>query len=283
VLDTRRSLSYACPKTFLIFYSEASVTPMVILLINPPHPSIGSRIPHEHLPPLGLLAVGGPLIDAGHDVRLLDAEFGPLPAGQIVEQVVACAPEAILVGHSGSTSGHPIVADITRAIRAALPETWIVYGGVFPTYHWREVLAEESQIDVIVRGQGEGTWMEQVWAPMAYWISFVHRGLTEASQGYPFILYGTDWLAFAHIVLAIAFLGPLRDPVKNLWVIEFGMIACLLVLPVAMIFGPIRGIPLFWRLLDCSFGVIGIIPLWLSRRYVQRLVALEASRTTAGI
>ncbi len=51
---------------------------MRILLINPPHPSIGSRIPHEHLPPLGLLAIGGPLIDARHQVQLLDAEFGPL-------------------------------------------------------------------------------------------------------------------------------------------------------------------------------------------------------------
>jgi anaerobic magnesium-protoporphyrin IX monomethyl ester cyclase len=130
---------------------------MVILLINPPHPSIGSRIPRERLPPLGLLSVGGPLIDAGRNVRLLDAEFGPLPVSKIVEQAVACAPGAVLVGHSGSTSGHPIVADITRAMRAALPATWIVYGGVFPTYHWREVLAEEPHIDVIVRGEGEET------------------------------------------------------------------------------------------------------------------------------
>ena len=130
---------------------------MHILLINPPHPSIGSRIPREHLPPLGLLSVGGPLIDAGHKVRLLDAEFGPMPTKKIVEQAVAFAPQAILVGHSGSTSGHPIVAEITRALRAALFGTRIVYGGVFPTYHWREILAEESQINVIVRGESEET------------------------------------------------------------------------------------------------------------------------------
>jgi len=130
---------------------------MHILLLNPPHPSIGSRIPREHLPPLGLLAVGGPLIDAGHNVRLLDAEFGPMSTQKIVGQVVACAPEAVLLGHSGSTSGHPIVAEITRAIRKAAPRTWIVYGGVFPTYHWQEILAEEPQIDVIVRGEGEET------------------------------------------------------------------------------------------------------------------------------
>lgn len=130
---------------------------MRILLINPPHPSIGSRIPREHLPPLGLLAVGGPLVDAGHQVRLLDAEFGPMSTGNILKQAVAYAPEAILLGHSGSTSGHPAAAGITRAIRAVLPQTRIVYGGVFPTYHWREILADEPQIDVIVRGEGEAT------------------------------------------------------------------------------------------------------------------------------
>ena len=58
---------------------------MKLLIINPPHPSIGSRIPQEHLPPLGLLSLGGPLIDAGHEVKLLDAEFGPMPLKDIVE------------------------------------------------------------------------------------------------------------------------------------------------------------------------------------------------------
>src|SRR5205823_12717620 len=109
---------------------------MRILLINPPHPSIGSRIPREQLPPLGLLCVGGPVLAAGHEVRLLDAEFGPLSTGEIVRRAVEFAPEALLLGHSGSTSGHPVVAELTRALRRALPAAWIVYGGVFPTYHW---------------------------------------------------------------------------------------------------------------------------------------------------
>ncbi len=130
---------------------------MRVLLINPPHTSIGSRIPREHLPPLGLLAVGGPLIDAGHEVRLLDADFGPMPVREIVEQAVTFGPQAVLIGHSGSTSAHPVVARVARVIREALPAAWIIYGGVFPTYHWREILAEEPQIDVIVRGEGEET------------------------------------------------------------------------------------------------------------------------------
>ena len=128
---------------------------MRVLIVNPPHPSIGSRIPREQLPPLGLLSIGGPLIDAGHDVALLDGELGPLSHDEVVRRVVAHGPEAVLIGHSGSTSAHPIVAELTRRFRAELPGVHIVYGGVFPTYHFREVLAHEPQIDVVVRGQGE--------------------------------------------------------------------------------------------------------------------------------
>ncbi|HLH89637.1 MAG TPA: magnesium-protoporphyrin IX monomethyl ester anaerobic oxidative cyclase [Xanthobacteraceae bacterium] len=130
---------------------------MRILLINPPHPSIGSRIPREQLPPLGLLSIGGPLIDAGHDVTLIDAEFGPMRIADIVARARVRRPEAIMLGHSGSTSGHPVISALTCALRAALPEAWIIYGGVFPTYHWRDILSEEPQIDIIVRGEGEET------------------------------------------------------------------------------------------------------------------------------
>ena len=52
---------------------------------------------------------------------------------------------------------------------------------------------------------------------------------------------------------------------------EFGMIACLLVIPLALICGPLRGIPFYWQLLDCSFGVIGLIPLAAARRLILRV------------
>ncbi|WP_103669521.1 magnesium-protoporphyrin IX monomethyl ester anaerobic oxidative cyclase [Pseudanabaena sp. BC1403] len=130
---------------------------MKILIVNPPHPSIGSRIPLEQLPPLGLLCVGGSLIDAGHDVTLLDAEIGPLSHTEIVRQVVMHCPQVLLIGHSGSTSAHPIVVDLTRHFRAELPNITIIYGGVFPTYHFRDILAHEPQIDLIIRGEGEAT------------------------------------------------------------------------------------------------------------------------------
>src|SRR6185312_4075424 len=116
---------------------------MKILIINPPHPAIGSRIPREHLPPLGLLSLGGPLLDSGHETKLVDAEFGPMSVGEILVEVQRFMPDAVLLGHSGSTSAHPIVTRIAQAIRASLPHAWIIYGGVFPTYHWLEILEDE--------------------------------------------------------------------------------------------------------------------------------------------
>ena len=130
---------------------------MRIVLINVPHPSIGSRIPDDHLPPLGLLAIGGPLIDDGHEVRLIDAEFGPMPLRQIVAEAVRFSPDAVLFGHSGSTSGHPVIAEVAQAIAIALPSAAIIYGGVFPTYHWRDILDAEPYVTAIVRGEGEDT------------------------------------------------------------------------------------------------------------------------------
>ncbi len=130
---------------------------MRILLVNVPHPAIGSRIPDDHLPPLGLLSVGGPLIDDGHVVRLIDAEFGPMPILHLVAALAAWGPDAVLLGHSGSTSGHPVIREVARRVSAALPGVAIVYGGVFPSYHWREILADEPWVTAIVRGEGEET------------------------------------------------------------------------------------------------------------------------------
>jgi len=106
------------------------------------------------------------------------------------------------------------------------------------------------------------------------WVVKVMDGLNAAYAVCPFVAYGTDWLAFGHIAIAIAFIGPLRDPIRNIWVIEFGMITCALVVPFALIFGPIRDIPFFHQLIDCSFGVVGIVPLWLARRYTLELAKL---------
>jgi len=130
---------------------------MKILIINPPHTSIGSRLAGEHLPPLGLLSIGGPLIDKGQEVSLLDADIGPMSPEEILAETLKFNPSMVLLGHSGSTSAQPVISKITRMIRQENRSVKIIIGGVFPTYHWGEILENNPQIDCIVCGEGEET------------------------------------------------------------------------------------------------------------------------------
>ena len=110
---------------------------------------------------------------------------------------------------------------------------------------------------------------------LSEWIHKVYSGVQETGLKYSFMAYGTDWLAFAHIVIALAFVGPLRDPVRNKWVIDWGIINCILIFPLALIAGHYRGIPFFHQLIDCSFGLIGLIPLLIARRDIRELESIS--------
>jgi len=133
-----------------------------------------------------------------------------------------------------------------------------------------------AEVDLLARWLGAA----DVSSPSDYsgllgWIVRVREALRETDARFPFLAYGTDWLAFAHLVIAIAFIGVLRDPARNIWILEWAMIACVAIIPTALICGAIRGIPLGWRLVDCSFGVVGIVPLWLCRNCARKLCALD--------
>ncbi len=107
------------------------------------------------------------------------------------------------------------------------------------------------------------------------WLRRVMEGIVATNRDYPFLAYGTDWLAFGHLVIAMAFIGPLRDPVRNKWIFTFGILACAGVIPLALIAGQLRGIPFYWRLIDMSFGLFGALPLLLCLGYVRRLEQMD--------
>lgn len=108
------------------------------------------------------------------------------------------------------------------------------------------------------------------------WLQKVLTGLTETQKQYPFIFYGFDWLAFAHIVIAILFIGVYRHPVRNRWIIQWAIITCICILPLAYIAGSARHIPFFHFLVDCSFGIIGLVPLFIIQ---SKINALKKYRT----
>jgi hypothetical protein len=114
---------------------------------------------------------------------------------------------------------------------------------------------------------------------MARWLLRVRDALAQTQAQHPFLFYGTDWLAFGHFVIALVFFGALHDPVRNRWLFDFGLIACVLVIPYALVFGGLRGIPIWWRLIDCSFGVFGFIPLWFCRRWASELERLVRDKS----
>lgn len=103
------------------------------------------------------------------------------------------------------------------------------------------------------------------------WLQLCYTALTETNEKYPFLAYGYDWLAFAHIVIALSFIGLYKDPVRNIWIIDWQIITCIAVVPLAFIAGPIRQIPIFHIVIDCCFGLFGIIPLLICKRWINKL------------
>jgi hypothetical protein len=120
-----------------------------------------------------------------------------------------------------------------------------------------------------------GWWPEQE-SPFYQWLLKNYNAIRLTNEHFPALAYGYDWLAFAHIVIAIVFTGAYKDPVRNIWIFQFGIIACILIIPTAVIAGSVRGIPWFWQLIDISFGVIGSIPLLTCYRKIKRLEKINA-------
>jgi len=117
---------------------------------------------------------------------------------------------------------------------------------------------------------GEGTYAGGRFPGLACWLGYIHEGIAYNATHYPFYAYGTDWLAFSHIVIAVFFVGVLIDPARNIWIVKAGLCACLLVPVLAFSCGRLRGIPLYWQLIDSSFGVFGSIPLLMIHQWIRK-------------
>lgn len=117
---------------------------------------------------------------------------------------------------------------------------------------------------------------------MQGWIAGVYNALKETNQRYPFLAYGTDWLAFAHLAIAVFFIGPLKDPVRNVWIIKAGMIVSVAIFPLAFIAGNLRGIPFYWQLIDCSFGVFSFLMLNYCLHLIRKIEYLQHHNSSSN-
>jgi len=152
----------------------------------------------------------------------------------------------------------------------------LVFSGItaFPLLHevrlLCSLLAEESQGDPEFRGG------------FVPWLLHVREGLEVTHDRYPFLAYGTDWLAFGHLVIAMFFFLPWRDPVRYQDVLRVGVLASLAVIPLALICGPIRGIPFGWQMIDSSFGLLCLPPLLFALRKIRVLAMNDETPAEPG-
>jgi len=108
---------------------------------------------------------------------------------------------------------------------------------------------------------------------LQHWIARVLFALEQNARDFPFLAYGTDWLAFGHLCIAVFFIRPWFKPLESDWVLKCGLVCCAAVIPTALIAGQVRDIPFYWRLIDASFGLLGAIPLLYCLSLIRRMRA----------
>ena len=131
-----------------------------VMLVNPARHFIANKAGLGYLTPLGLVLIGGPLADAGFDVRLVDHDMNGWTFERLLHEIQEYKPRYILLGHSGSTASHNVVLKTVELIKENFPQIRIIYGGVYPSYAYQSILEETREVDVIVRGEGEKTIVE---------------------------------------------------------------------------------------------------------------------------
>ena len=133
-----------------------------ILLVNPARHFIANKDGVGYLTPLGLVSIGGPLLDAGFTVKLIDHDTYGWSFKKLVKEIRKFQPDYVLLGHSGSTAAHKTAIKTIHEIKQTFPNTKIIYGGVYPSYADQSIMRECNEINFIVRGEGEQTIVELI-------------------------------------------------------------------------------------------------------------------------
>ena len=107
-------------------------------------------------PPLPYLALGGPLRAAGYDVRIIDAKWEPDYRREIAETVGG----AVCFGVTGLT-GYSVYDGLAASALAkkSNPEIPVIWGGWQSSFAPAQAI-DDPRIDVVVKGQGERSFVE---------------------------------------------------------------------------------------------------------------------------
>ncbi|MBW1839025.1 MAG: cobalamin-dependent protein, partial [Deltaproteobacteria bacterium] len=128
---------------------------MKVLLIQPPMFHLGVVI----APNLGLAYIAAVLEKAGIEVRVFDAAAERVFFDEIIDQIRDFKPH--LIGAGGQTPVSPrSLVIFQRAKREVDPGIITLAGGPHFTFTDQESLEQCSELDIVVRGEGEATILE---------------------------------------------------------------------------------------------------------------------------
>ncbi|MEM2978293.1 MAG: radical SAM protein [Candidatus Hadarchaeales archaeon] len=106
-------------------------------------------------PPLGVLYLGTILQEAGYEVSVLDAALRKWDLKRVEDWVRREDPD--VVGLSTFTGNFVHAAELARRIKEASPDVKVVMGGHHVTFTADRTLREFPFVDLVVRGEAEGT------------------------------------------------------------------------------------------------------------------------------
>jgi radical SAM superfamily enzyme YgiQ (UPF0313 family) len=112
--------------------------------------------PYISLLPTGLCSLQACLRDAGFEAHL--ANFSGWKDTAIRKELKGRKPDIVCI--SQWTHNRHASLDLARLIRRELPECTIIFGGGHATFRCREILGDDSGIDLVVLGEGEATLLE---------------------------------------------------------------------------------------------------------------------------
>src|SRR3990172_2924536 len=124
----------------------------MIVLLNP------WRTPSSKKPlPMSLLAVAS-LIEGEFEYEIVDGNLVADPVSRVME--LACGHAITAIGVTVMPGPQLARAvDLSRKLKALLPDVPIVWGGYFPSQH-AETCLRDPAVDFVVHGQGELTFVE---------------------------------------------------------------------------------------------------------------------------
>lgn len=152
---------------------------MKVLLVNP-----ASQVKldvRSISPPLGLLYLASIANTRGHDVKVIDMRPKEEKPTEIKRYINSFQPEVI--GISGMTTDYPFCLELINESKKLNPNIITLMGGPHVTFTSIEVMERNKGVDIVVRGEGENTFLELLEA-FSY-SSSLHRvkGITFREKG----------------------------------------------------------------------------------------------------